>query len=388
MSLTSTQQQTLNNLQQADLRRTRRLLEDAVGPECTIDGRRVILLCSNNYLGLAGDPALRDAVRESLDRYGVGSGAAPLVSGYSTVHRQLETAVAEWKCAEAALLFPGGYQANIGVISALAGPNTLVFSDALNHASLIDGIRLSGAKKIIYRHSDMADLERLLQENYGHTGDRLIVSEGLHSMEGDVPPLDELIQIARRHDAQVLVDDAHGAGVLGPEGAGALAMLNMAGCADVETGTFGKALGCGGAYAVGSRKMMDYLLHKARSYFFSTALSPVLAAATLRAVEIVRASDDRRAQLQRNIQQLRTGLQQTGLHLQNVEGPIQPLIIGAADRTMAVSQALFEQGVFVQGIRPPTVPEGTARLRLTPMATHSTEQLDFVIQQFANLNRE
>lgn len=365
------------------LLRTPRVLDGAQGPEVVVDGRRALCLCSNNYLGFAGHPALADAVAETVQRVGFGACGSRLINGTMRIHDELETRIAGFVGQERALFFPTGYTANLGAVQALSGPRTLVLSDALNHASLIDGCRLGRADVRVYRHADAEHVEALLRD----TGDRydlkLVVTESLFSMDGDLAPLAALRGLCDRYEAALFVDDAHALGVLGHQGAGACAAAGVK--PDVITGTFGKAFGCSGAFVAGSKVLLAWMANRARSHVFSTAPSPALAAAALAAFTLVERADDRRVTLQRHARALREGLVSAGYQLAPSEAHIIPVLLGSAERATELSGMLLDRGVFVHGIRPPTVAPGTSRLRVTPMATHTSEQMAEAIAVFREL---
>lgn len=347
-----------------------------VGPRVVVEGRDCLLLCSNNYLGLADRLVLKQAAADAAIRFGTSSGASRLVSGSLALHDELEAAVAAWKGTETALVFNSGYAANTGIIAALAGRGDIVFSDRLNHASIIDGALLSGARLVRYAHNDTADLARLLAQHQSK-GLRLIVSDGVFSMDGDLAPLRELAALAREHDALLMVDDAHGGGVLGPEGRGSAALAGVQDGIHLQMGTFGKALGSFGAYVACSSLMRDYLINRSRSLIFSTSLPAAVLAASRAAIDLVRSGEgDRlRQQLEDNVTLFRSLLQQAGFRVPDGSTPIVPILVGDPVTTMRFSSRLLEQGLFVQGIRPPTVPHGTSRLRCTIMASHSQDEL-------------
>jgi glycine C-acetyltransferase/8-amino-7-oxononanoate synthase len=333
----------------------------------------VLLLCSNNYLGLADHPRVREAAAEAAMRYGAGSGASRLISGNMTIHRRLEDRLAHFKGAEACLLFGSGFLANAGVVSALAREGDVVFSDALNHASIVDGCRLSRAETFVYDHCDVDHLEWGLQQAEGRGA--LIVTDGVFSMDGDVAPLPEIVELAQRYDARVMVDEAHGIGCVGPGGRGLVAEFGLEDEIDVIVGTLGKALGSYGAYVLCDTTMAKYLINTARTLIFSTALSPPAVAAAMAALELLREQPRRVEKLQRNAAVLREALTEAGLPVAPGETPIVPLIVGDAGAAMAASERALEQGVFAQAIRPPTVPAGTSRLRLAVMASHTKSEL-------------
>jgi 8-amino-7-oxononanoate synthase len=363
----------LDALTRDALLRTPRVHEAAHAPELLIRGARVINLCSNDYLGFASDPAIARAAADALLEHGLGAGAARLVTGTHALHRRAEARLARFTAKPSALLFSTGYAANIGAVQALVGKDDVIFSDALNHASLIDGARLSRARVIIYRHGDPEHLAELLAAHRAQHRVALVITESLFSMDGDTAPLRELRALCDRYDAGLYVDEAHAIGVLGPNGRGLCAELTVH--ADVLMAGLGKAFGCAGAFIAGSSDLTTLLENRARSFVFSTAPPHALAAAALTACELVEQADDRRARLRANAIHVREQLTTFGYHVLPGEGPIIPAIIGSPDAVMTLSRSLFERGVFVQGIRPPTVPNGTSRLRITPIATHSDAQL-------------
>lgn len=353
--------------------------------DCWVDlgGRRTLLLCSNNYLGLANHPTLVAAAADAAARWGVGVGASRLISGSLALHHQLETEIASWKRAEAAVLFNSGYHANVGTIAALVGEGDAIFSDALNHASIIDGCRLSRARVVVYPHNDVNALESELARVPARR--RLIVTDSVFSMDGDMAPLREICELAERYDAWVMVDEAHATGVLGPTGAGLVEQLGLHERVAVQMGTLGKALGCFGAFVAARRDVVRLLVNRARSLVFTTALPPPVVGAALAAVRLVRAEPERRARLQANARALHAALQRMGAPVPAAPSHILPVVLGSEARTMECSARLLERGVWVQGIRPPTVPPGTARLRATVMATHSEDDLRFAASAFASV---
>jgi len=352
-----------------------------------LDGRKVLLLSSNNYLGLANHPVLKRAARSAIERYGCGSGASRLISGDMTLHRELEQRLAALKHTEAALVFPTGYHANVGAISALMEPGDTILSDALNHASIIDGCRLSRARVLVFRHCDMMHLEQLLA-SCPQSGQRLIVTDSVFSMDGDVAPLVEIVTLAHRYNAWVMVDEAHATGVFGEHGAGVVEELGLEGEVEIQMGTLGKALGGFGAYIAGSRGLIEWLINRARSFIYTTGIPPAVAASALAALDLIAQEPERRQRLWQNAAFLRHGLETLGFTLGPTRSPILPVLIGDAPPTMALADALWRHGVFAHGIRPPTVPEGTSRLRVTPMATHSHEQLTQALEAFAAAGKE
>jgi 8-amino-7-oxononanoate synthase len=363
----------LAELESSGLRRRLRVIDGPQGPEVALDGRPVLLLCSNNYLGLADHPRLRQAAADAALTLGTSSGASRLISGSMSIHAELESGLAELKGTEAALLFGSGYLANTGTIAALARRGEVVFSDELNHASIIDGCRLSGAESFVYRHTDTEHLEWGLRRAAGRAA--LIVTDGVFSMDGDIAPLAQLADLARRHRCRLLVDEAHATGCIGPGGRGSVAAAGLSGEVDVVVGTLGKALGGYGAYVCGSAQLVDFLVNSARPFIFSTAPPPPSVAAAQAALELLIENPGRVDRLRGNAAALREGLRDEGLDPIGAETQIVPLVIGEADDAMALCERLLGEGIFAQAIRPPTVPPGTCRLRLTTMATHRVADL-------------
>jgi 8-amino-7-oxononanoate synthase len=362
----------LAEIKNRGLYRRLRSVSGPQGPRVLLDGKPVLLLCSNNYIGLADHPRVREAAAEAAMRYGAGSGASRLVSGNMTIHRRLEEQLAAFKHAEACLLFGSGYLANAGVVSALAREGDVVFSDELNHASIIDGCRLSKAETFVYDHGDTEHLEWGLRQAEGRGS--LIVTDGVFSMDGDVAPLERIVELGQRYDARVMVDEAHGTGAIGPEGRGSVAAAGLEDEVDVIVGTLGKALGSYGAYVCCDKPMAKYLINTARTLIFSTALPPPSVAAAMAALGLLREQPRRVEKLQRNAKVMRDALAAEGL---TVAGTTQivPLVVGDATATVGASERALERGVFAQAIRPPTVPAGTSRLRLALMASHTKSEL-------------
>ncbi len=343
------------------------------GPHVLLDGKPVLLLCSNNYLGLADHPRLREAAAEAAMRWGVGTGASRLVSGTMTIHRRLEERLAEFKGRQAALLFGSGYLANAGTIAALARPGDVVFSDELNHASIIDGCRLSRAEVFVYEHADVEHLRWGIVHAEGRGA--LIVTDSVFSMDGDVAPLVEIVDLAQRFGLRTVVDEAHATGTLGPGGRGAVAEAGLDDHVDVIVGTLGKALGSYGAFVACDQEMAHYLVNAARTFIFSTALPPSAVAGALAALELISERPRLVAKLAGNAAALRLGLQQEGFEVGTSRTQILPLVIGEAQQAMRICEAALAGGVFAQAIRPPTVPDMTSRLRLAVMATHREDEL-------------
>jgi glycine C-acetyltransferase/8-amino-7-oxononanoate synthase len=374
----------LEELRDRGLYRRLRLVSGPQGPRVLLGGRPVLLLCSNNYLGLADHPKVRGAAAEAAMRWGAGAGASRLISGNMEPHRRLESRLAEFKGYEASLLFGSGYLANTGVIAALAGAGEVVFSDELNHASIVDGCRLSRAETFVYRHGDLEHLAWGLEQAGGHGS--LIVSDGVFSMDGDIAPLPGLVELARRHNCRLMVDEAHATGAIGPGGRGSVAAAGLSDEVDVVVGTLGKALGSYGAYACASAETIDYLVNSARPFIFSTAPPPPSVAAATAALELV--SPHRVERLQANASRFRAALGAEGLDPGPSQSQIVPIEVGEAETAMDLCERVLERGVFAQGIRPPTVPEGSSRLRFTVMASHRVGELERAAKLVGGAARE
>jgi 8-amino-7-oxononanoate synthase len=376
----------LEELRDRGLHRRLRLIGGPQGPRVTLDGKQVLLLCSNDYLGLANHPKVRGAAAEAAMRWGAGAGASRLISGNMQPHSRLEKRLAAFKGYESALLFGSGYLANTGTIAALARDGEVVFSDQLNHASIIDGCRLSRAETFVYRHGDVEHLAWGLRGAGGRAA--LIVTDGVFSMDGDVAPLSELSALAKAHGCRLMVDEAHATGAIGPGGRGSVAAAGLSGEVDVVMGTLGKALGSYGAYVCADRETTDYLLNTARSFVFSTALPPSVAAAGLAALELLESQPERVERLSANAATLRGALSDEGLEMGATKTQIVPLPVGDAGLAMDLCERILERGVFAQGIRPPTVPEDSSRLRFTVMATHRREELEHAAKLVGSAARE
>jgi 8-amino-7-oxononanoate synthase len=382
-------EQRLAELERLGLQRRLRIVSGPQGPRVLLDDEEVLLLCSNNYLGLADHPRVREAAAEAAMRWGVGAGASRLVSGTMTIHRRLEERLATWEGSEACLLFGSGYLANIGTIGALAGAGDTVFSDELNHASIVDGCRLSKAEVVVYRHRDTEHLAwSLRQHSAGRGRRRLIVTDSVFSMDGDIAPLAEIVALAKEHDARTMVDEAHATGALGPGGRGAVAEAGLAREVDVIVGTLGKALGSYGAYVCGDEEMILYLINTARALIFSTAPGPPAVAGALAALELLEEDADRIQQLRSAARALRSALALEGFPVAESDMHIVPLVVGDEDMAMRLCGEALQRGVFAQAIRPPTVPSGTSRLRLAAMATHDAEELQRAARALGETARE
>jgi 8-amino-7-oxononanoate synthase len=363
-----------------NLYRRRRVVESPQGRELLVSGKRLLNFCSNDYLGLASDVRVLEAFKLGADTWGVGSGASHLICGHTRAHHDLEEALADFVGRPRALLFSSGYAANMGTINSLVGAGDFVFQDRLNHASLLDGGWISRAAFSWYDHADAGDLQRQLQDVTAADGRRLVVSDGTFSMDGDCCPLTELVKAARQQNAWVMIDDAHGLGVCGNQGRGLVDPDNYS-TRDVPVlvGTLGKAFGTAGAFVAGEDSLIELLIHKARNYVFSTAIPSAVAVATQKSLEIVIEENWRREHLHALIRQFKAGVKTLGFELGASDSPIQPLVVGAADRAVQLSERLEQAGILISAIRPPTVPEGTSRLRITLTAAHTTQDVDRLV---------
>lgn len=371
----------LADLRARDMYRRRRVVEGPQGRELRVDGRTLLNFCSNDYLGLAGDPRLAEALRRGADRWGVGAGASHLVCGHTAAHHALEEALARFTGRPRALLFSSGYAANMGTLGALLGPGDRVLEDRLNHASLLDGGWISRADFAWYRHADAADLEARLADGEPRRGTTLVVSDGTFSMDGDLCPLPALVGAARSHGAWLLIDEAHGLGVHGPGGRGVVDPARY-GTGDVQVlvGTLGKAFGTAGAFVAGDEDLIEWLVQRARNYIYTTALPAAVAEATLASLAIVEAEEWRRERLRELVARFRAGAAALRLDLPASTTPIQPVIVGSPARALALSAALERAGLLVGAIRPPTVPAGTSRLRVTFTAAHAPADVDRLLE--------
>ncbi|HUC96837.1 MAG TPA: 8-amino-7-oxononanoate synthase [Candidatus Polarisedimenticolaceae bacterium] len=378
-------QDELQALKSTSLYRHLRSVAGDQGPTLMIDGRELLNFSSNNYLGLANHPALAKAAIDAIGRYGCGSGASRLISGNMTLHEELEIKLAQLKGSETALVFNSGFQANTGIIPTLVGDGDVVFSDALNHASIIDGCRLSRAKIVVYRHCDADQLEQGLKDA-PRSSRKLIVTESLFSMDGDEAPLKQIVDLSEKYDAMTMVDEAHATGVYEPNGAGLVSQLQLSDRVLVQMGTLGKALGGFGAYIAGSAALRELLINRCRSFIFTTSLPPAVMAMAIAAVELIKHESERRRVLRNNCARVRDGLARLGYSLGDSRSQILPLMIGDANECIRLSDRLLDRGVFAQGIRPPTVPPGTSRLRITLMATHTSDQIDRALEVFASVH--
>ena len=377
----------LEEWKQAGTYQRLRVLESESAAASRFDGKEVINLASNNYLGLTTHPKLREAALEAVRRYGVGSGAVRTICGTMTLHMELEERIAAFKNVEACVVFQSGFAANAGTVSAILTPDDHIVSDELNHASIIDGCRLSKAKIHVFPHKDVAAAGRILAELDGAPGRKLLISDGVFSMDGDIGPLPGLADEAERHGAVMMVDDAHSSGVLGRAGRGTIDHFGLHGRVDIQVGTLSKAIGVLGGYVCGSRNLIEFLYHRARPFLFSTSHPPAVAAACLAAFDILEAEPERIANLWENTRYFKQGLVSAGFNTGLSETPITPVMVGDAALAHRYSRALFEEGVLATGIGYPTVPQGKARIRTIVAATHTRAQLDRALEVFRSVGK-
>lgn len=372
----------LERIKEKDLFRILTELETGQSPDITIDGKNYILLGSNGYLGLSVDPAVKEAARGALEKYGAGSGGSRLVSGSTDLHRELEDCIARFKKTEAAILFSSGYLANVGTISSLVGEGDVVYSDELNHASIIDGCRLSKAEIKIYPHLDTGRLESLLREDGARKCRKLVVTDTVFSMDGDVAPLKEITELSEKYGAALMVDEAHATGVLGKRGSGATEYFGVEARVPVVMGTLSKAVGSLGGYVAGSQKLIDFIRNRVRSYIFDTSLPAPSLAASMAAIRIIENEPERRERLWSLIHRFKAGIESMGLTVMPSDSAIVPVLVGEAAPALRFAAALRERGVYTPAVRPPSVPPGMCRIRVTLMATHTEEQIDAALHAF------
>jgi glycine C-acetyltransferase len=377
----------LDQLRRQGLFRPLRVLDSAQDTEVVVDGKRVLNLSSNNYLGLTTHPRLKTAMIEATEKWGAGSGAVRTIAGTMTVHEDLERRLAEFKHTEASLVLQSGFTANLGVLQSLVKEGDVIISDELNHASIIDGIRLSKAERSIFKHRDMDDLERHL-EMHREKRVKLVVTDGVFSMDGDIAPLPAIVERAERFGALVMVDDAHASGVLGKNGRGSVNHFGLDGRVDLQMGTLSKAIGVLGGYVAGPQPVRDFLIHRARPFLFSTSHPPGVAAACIAAIDVLLAEPERIDQLWRNTARFKDGLKRLGFETGASETPITPVIVGKGAVAMDFSDRLFKLGVFAQGIGFPTVAEGRARIRTIVTSVHTDAQLDRALEAFATVGKQ
>jgi glycine C-acetyltransferase len=383
----------INQLKQKGTHFKLRVLEDEQEPVCTFDGKRVINLASNNYLGLTTHPLLREAAIEATKKYGVGSGAVRTIAGTMQIHMELEEKIARFKNVEACVVFQSGFTANAGTVSAILGKEDFIISDELNHASIIDGARLSRAKILVFRHKDVAHAEELLSSVKDQPGHKLLITDGVFSMDGDIGALPQLCDLAEKYGAIMMVDDAHASGVLGKNGRGTIDHFHVHGRVDVQVGTLSKAIGALGGYVCGSRDLIDFLYHRARPFLFSTSHPPSVAATCMAAFDVLENEPERIEKLWENTNYFKKELGNLGFNIGGVntpksETPITPIIVGEGRLAMEFSRELFNRGVMATGIAFPTVPEGKARIRTIMTATHTREELDQALETLKSVGRK
>jgi len=377
-------------LKKAGRYRDLKTITGPVGTTVFMDGMEMILLCSNNYLGLATHPRIKEAEASALKKYGTGACASRLISGNMEIHEALEEKTATFKGCQSAIIFATGYMANVGVITALAGKGDLILSDELNHASIIDGCRLSGATISIYAHRDVDAINSILSQHDPPDphNRRLIITEGIFSMDGDIAPLPDILEAAKIHDAWVIVDDAHATGVLGENGRGTAEYFHLKNDQLIQVGTFSKSLASLGGYVAGPEPVIEWLKNNSRSFIYSTALPPSICAGSIAAIEILESNHLIRRRLWKNIKRFRQGLINLGFDTMGSQAQIIPILTGDTNLTMEFAEALFEKGIYAPGIRPPTVPEGKSRIRVSLMASHTYEQIDRVLYVFEKVGRQ
>ncbi len=381
-------QEELDTLKQAGLYNRIRTLSSPQGPWLVVDGKRVLNFCSNNYLGLADDPRMVQAAKAALDKYGVGPGAVRTIAGTMDLHLELERRLAEFKGVESAITFQSGFNANTATIPALVGKEDVIFSDELNHASIIDGSRLSGAKIVRFAHADPADLERVICENEGSYRRALVVTDGVFSMDGDIAPLDKIYDVTSQHDLMLMVDDAHGEGVLGRGGRGIVDHFHLHGKVDIEVGTMSKAFGVMGGVVAGKSVIVDWLRQRGRTFLFSSAVTPADAAACIAAVDILEESEELVQRLWDNAGYFKAEMKNLGFDTGQSTTPITPVMLGEAPLAQQFSRELFDAGVFAMALGFPTVPKGKARIRVMISAAHSKDDLDQGLAAFAEVGRK
>lgn len=376
----------LTKIKDSGFYRELRYIDTAQSPRVKIEGKDFILLGSNNYLGLCDDSRLKKAAIDAINKYGVGSGGSRLTTGSYDLHKELEKKISSFKGTEASLVFNTGYMANVGIISALCDNSWVIFSDKLNHASIIDGYRLSGAKLIRYKHCDMNDLLDKINKYKG--SNNLIVTDGVFSMDGDIAPLPDIVGIAKKYNMMTMVDDAHATGILGKNGSGTASYFGLGNEIDITMGTLSKAVGSEGGYVAGKKELINYLINSARTFIYSTALSPSTIAVSIKSLEIIEKDEERRVKLLKASNWFQNELKIVGFNVMETKTPIIPILIGEADKAVEFSKILLSQGVYVPAIRPPSVPRGTSRLRISLMATHSKEDLEEALIKIIQIGKK
>ena len=380
--------QELESLHKQNLFNVIRTIEGPQGGWILVDGKKVLNLCSNNYLGFADHPELKIAAKKIIDDYGVGPGAVRSIAGTQTIHLELERKLAEFKHAEDCIVLQGGFVANLAVVPAITGDGDIIFSDELNHASIIDGCRLSKAKVVRYAHNNVEDLRKKILEHKDSARRMLVITDGVFSMDGDIAPLPEIVKVADEFGVMVMVDDAHGEGVLGDSGRGIVDHFNLQGKVEIEVGTLSKAFGVMGGFITGPKILIDYLKQKGRPFLFSTGLTPADTAAAMAAVDVLMESDELVRKLWDNAAYFQKGLKEAGFDIGKTETPITPVMLGEEGTAVKFSKRLFEKGIFAQSIVFPTVAKGKARIRCMLSASHEREDLDFALKTFTEVARE
>lgn len=365
----------LNNIKKSGLYRELKVVENAQDTHVEIEGRTLLSFCSNNYLGLANHPFVVKAVKNAVEKYGWGAGASRLVSGNMTLHETLEKEISMFKKKEAAIVFPTGYMANLGAISTLVSSGDIVICDKLNHASIIDGCRLSGADFRVYAHCNMEKLENILKKSAKYKR-KLIVTDSVFSMDGDLAPLPDIVRIAAKHNAMVMVDEAHGTGIFGKRGMGVVEHFNLNNDVDIVMGTLSKAIGSLGGYVTGNMDLISYLRNKARSFMYTTALPPAICAASIAGIKLIQEDSSIRDSLWQNVHYVKNKLRSLNINTISSESQIIPILIGDAQKAVAISKSLYERGILIPAIRPPTVPANSSRLRMTIMSSHTHRNLE------------
>ncbi|MEG2892124.1 MAG: 8-amino-7-oxononanoate synthase [Clostridium sp.] len=376
----------LDTIKDNNLYRTLKHISSAQEPKVTIDNKEYILLGSNNYLGLCNDQRVKTAAINAATMYGVGSGGSRLTTGSHVLHKELENKLAIFKQTDDCLIYSSGYMANLGVISSICNRHWVVFSDRLNHASIIDGIKLSGAKMVRYDHCNIKDLKKKIELYKGSYN--LLVTDGVFSMDGDISPLNEIVSLCNEHNIMVMVDDAHGTGTIGKDGQGVDSYLNVSSDIDIKVGTLSKAIGCEGGYVCSSKSIIDYLRNTSRSFIYSTSLSPIIISSALTALDIISCNSELRNTLLNNTRYFRENLVSLGFNTLDSITPIIPIFVGDSLTAQNFSKQLLNEGIYIPCIRPPTVPEGTSRLRVSLMATHTREELDYVLNKLSIIGKK
>jgi 8-amino-7-oxononanoate synthase len=374
----------LKKIRKSGLYRELKVVGNAQGTHLEIKDKTFLSFCSNNYLGLANNPSVIKAVKDAVEEYGWGAGASRLVSGNMTLHETLENEISRFKGKEATLVFPTGYMANLGAISSLVSNGDLVICDKLNHASIIDGCRLSGADLRVYAHRDMEKLENILRKSSKYNR-KLIVTDSVFSMDGDLAPLPDIVKIAGKYKAMVMVDEAHGTGVFGENGRGVVEHFNLNREVDIIMGTLSKAIGSLGGYVTGDTDLINYLKNKARTFMYTTALPPAVCAASIAGIKLIKEDPSIRESLWHNVHFIKDKLESLNFNVISSESPIIPILIGDAERTVDISNFLYERGILISAIRPPTVPAGTSRLRITVMSTHSRNDMEKLLAVLSDI---